>query len=174
MTRLNLPGQRAAIAAASLLKRILAFVADLIIVQLVVITPFGRIVKSIVGDDPSIISGGFSRINELLADTSLTLTLTYIMAAIGLLTLLYFAVFEYRMQQTPGKMLFSIFVASEGMKRLELPKLWQCIVRSLFLIPIIPFALLWIIDPLFMLISPRSQRLSEQISKTVVVERITY
>ena len=74
------------------------------------------------------------------------------------------------MQQTIGKMLMKIYVVSDT-KTLN-P--WQLLVRNLVFIPIFPFVLLWLIDPLFMFFTKTNQRLSEILSKTRVVEKYSF
>jgi len=76
-------------------------------------------------------------------------------------------IFEKKLQQTPGKMVFNLYVKSQT-KDL---KYWQLFVRSMFLIPLFPFILLWLIDPIVMFFNKDSQRLSEILSKTKVVEK---
>ena len=48
---------------------------------------------------------------------------------------------------------------------------WQTLLRSIYLIPVFPFVLLLLIDPVYMFFNPENQRLSERMSKTRVVER---
>jgi uncharacterized RDD family membrane protein YckC len=76
-------------------------------------------------------------------------------------------ILEKELNQTPGKMLFNLYVTSQT-KDL---KYWQLFVRSMFLIPVFPFVLLWVIDPIVMLFTKENQRLSEILSRTKVVEK---
>ena len=76
-------------------------------------------------------------------------------------------IMEKKLNQTPGKMLFNLYVNSQT-KDL---KYWQLFIRSIFLIPLFPFVLLWLIDPLVMFFTKENQRLSEILSKTKVVEK---
>ena len=73
------------------------------------------------------------------------------------------------MSQTIGKMLMKVYVVSDN-KDL---KRWQLLTRNLVFIPIFPFVLLWILDPLFMFFTKTNQRLTEILSKTRVVEKYT-
>ena len=72
-----------------------------------------------------------------------------------------------RMGQTIGKMLMKIYVVSDNQDL----KAWQLLTRSIVFIPIFPFILLWVLDPLFMFFTKTNQRLSEILSKTKVVEK---
>ena len=73
------------------------------------------------------------------------------------------------MSQTIGKMLMKVYVASDN----NTLKAWQLLARNLVFIPIFPFVLLWILDPLFMFFTKTNQRLTEILSKTRVVEKYT-
>lgn len=69
------------------------------------------------------------------------------------------------MSQTIGKKLMNIYVVSNinNLKR------WQLFVRNLVFVPIFPFDLLMILDPIFMFFTKTNQRLTEILSKTRVV-----
>lgn len=159
---LNIPKERTFTGPALVWKRLLAFLADLLIINLVLFFPFKRIIlKSIPGFTSYSEAYGFFASHQ-----GYTANLTIIFLIMALFAILYFVLMEYKIGQTPGKILFNIFVVSET-KEL---KRWQFLVRSLFLIPIFPFFLLWIIDPLFLFFTKTNQRLSEILSKTKTVE----
>lgn len=88
----------------------------------------------------------------------------------GLLAFMYFTVLEKKFEQSIGKMMTHIYVVSDEKEM----KFWQVAVRNLFFIPIFPFILLWVLDPLLMIINKQNKRLSEIVSKTKVVEDIPY
>src|SRR3989344_9217271 len=92
------------------------------------------------------------------ADQSMLLIAVFFAA----MAIIYFASFECLLGQTIGKMLFRIYVES-GDRKINV---WQGIARSLFFIPLIPFSLIAIADPLFMMLTKNNQRLSEMISRT--------
>ena len=151
------------LAQASVLKRLIAFLIDLFIINLIILFPFKRIFRGIVPELES-----FSKTAEFLSNNSAYSTsITIIILTIAFLSILYFMIFEKKLQQTPGKMLFNLYVKSQT-KDL---KYWQLFVRSMFLIPLFPFILLWLIDPIVMFFNKDSQRLSEILSKTKVVEK---
>ncbi len=162
---LNLPKERTFTGPALVWKRLLAFLADLLIINLVIFFPFKKILQGSIPD----VASYSEAYNFLASNQNYVKTLTIVSLIMSLLAILYFALIEYKIQQTPGKILFNIFIISDTKKL----AFWQCIVRSLFLIPIFPFFLLWVIDPLFMFFTKTNQRLSEIISKTKTIEQYT-
>jgi uncharacterized RDD family membrane protein YckC len=163
MNGLKLGKGKAFIAQASVLKRIAAFIIDLLIINLIILFPFKRIFNNIVPDTGSI----SETVDFLSSNTAYNMFITLLMLLIAVLAILYFVILEKRLQQSPGKMLFNLYVKS---KTKDL-KYWQLFVRSMFLIPVFPFVLLWIIDPVVMLFTKENQRLSEILSRTKVVEK---
>jgi len=160
---LRLPKERTFTGPALVWKRLLAFVADLLIINLVIFFPFKRIIQRAIPE-----FGSYSEAYSFLSSNqSYTTTLTVVSLVMSVFAILYFVLLEQKIGQTPGKMLFNISVVSDVKKI----RCWQFIVRSLFIIPIFPFVLLWVIDPLFMFFTKTSQRLSEILSKTKTVER---
>ena len=157
----NIRKEKEFLAQASVLKRLFAFLIDLLIINIIVLFPFKKIFRGIVPNPES-----FSNTLDFLSNNSST-PLTVIVLAVAFLSILYFMIFEKKLQQSPGKMLFNLYVKSQT-KDL---KYWQLFVRSVFLIPLFPFILLWIIDPIVMFFNKDGQRLSEILSKTKVVEK---
>jgi len=159
---LKLPKERSFTGPALVWKRLLAFVADLLIINLAIFFPFKRILQDSMPEFDSYSEA----YNFLASNQSYTTTLTIVSLVMSLFAVLYFVWMEYKLGQTPGKMLFNISVISDVKKF----SLWQLIVRSLFIIPVFPFVLLWIIDPLFVFFTKTNQRLSEILSKTRTVQ----
>lgn len=148
---------------ASVLKRIIAFLIDILIINFIMLFPFKNIFDGIVPETES-----FSTTLELLSNNSeYSALITTVMVIIAFLMIFYFMVLEKKLKQTPGKMIFNLYVEPQG-KDL---KYWQLFVRSMFLIPLFPFILLWVIDPIVMLFTKENHRLSEILSKTKVVEK---
>lgn len=158
-----LPVKKTFLSQASVFKRLIAFLVDILIINLIVLFPFRRIFDNLVPNKDSF-SETFS---YLSSNPAANKSITILMFAIAFLTILYFMVLERKLGQTVGKMLFNMYVKGQG-KDL---KNWQLFVRSIFLIPIFPFVLLWIIDPIVMLFTKENQRLSEILSRTKVVEQ---
>ena len=145
---------------ASVLKRLIAFLIDIAIIIYIISLPFILIIFIRIVPETASIS---EKINIL--NNSPVAQIVYFF--IFLIVLLYFMRLEMKLNQTPGKILFNLYVKSQT-KDL---KYWQLFVRSMFLIPLFPFVLLWIIDPIVMFFTKENQRLSEILSKTKVVEK---
>jgi len=158
--KLKLPKESIFLGPPPLLRRVLAFLVDLLVIDLVIISPFRGILQKIVP------KGGSDAYNFLISNPGYGRTLSLIMLIIGILSVLYFALLEYKFSQSIGKMLFGLFVKSE----LKQKRLWQYAVRSMFLLMIFPFILLLILDPVFMFFTKTNQRLSEILSKTRTVQ----
>jgi uncharacterized RDD family membrane protein YckC len=145
------------------LKRIIAFFIDFLIIYVIILFPLKRIFNNIIPE-----TGSFSEtVNFLNNNAEYSTFITVIMLLVAVLAILYFVILEKKLSQTPGKMLFNLYVKSQT-KDLNY---WQLFVRSMFLIPVFPFVLLWIIDPIVMLFTKENQRLLEILSKTKVVEK---
>lgn len=139
---------------ASLLKRILAYLIDILLINIFVVLPFSSIIKSY--ESTTSFSRFFSSLNTQIFLVYLT---------IAILSLLYFIILEYILRQTLGKIILKIKVASKQ-KHISLK---QIILRN---IPK-PFILLLIADTAYMLIKKTNERYTEQKSKTFVVEEVT-
>jgi uncharacterized RDD family membrane protein YckC len=158
---LDLPGERLVKVNANVLRRFLAFLLDVIILSLLTLPiqgfmkveqkeTFGETLKAMM--------------------TSPELGSKMLIAAVffAIIAILYFTILEYMMRQSVGKMMFRVYVESltnEGRMTMG-----QSFLRNLFLIPFIPFSIIAIADPIFMLWTKENQRLSEIICKTKVVE----
>ena len=145
----------------SILKRILAFVIDLLIVNLVLLYPFKGVLESLMP------KRGFIESFEYVTthpEVAAGLELVTFMATI--IIVLYFVISEYKLGQTLGKMLM-------GMRVVSLTKklgFWQCVLRAFFVIPFFPFYILWLLDPVFALFNKKQQRFMEWVSKTRTVQ----
>ncbi len=178
-------------AQASILKRAAAFAIDLLIINMAILFPFDSVFQKIVPSD------SFSEAFEFLSNNADSASIKAIIISASIVTLLYFVIFEKKLKQTPGKMLFKLYVEAQGKdlkysKRTKFsndyafaisgvnkqikhdylltPSYWQLFVRSMFLMPLFPFVLLWFIDPIVMLFTKENQRLSEILSRTKVIE----
>jgi len=160
MGRLNIPKGKTFVGPALIWKRMIAFFIDIMIIMLFILFPFRKLFQGIVPKEYS-----FSEAYKLLASTSYTSYIVSIYLASSALTFLYFYLLEKKMSQTIGKKLMNIYVVSNinNLKR------WQLFVRNLVFVPIFPFDLLVILDPIFMFFTKTNQRLTEILSKTRVV-----
>lgn len=160
MQFMNPANKKIIFAQASVLKRAAAFAIDILTVNLIILFPFDTVYRKIVPSD------SFSEAFRFLSSNANSTSIRIIIMSASIVTILYFVIFEKKLRQTPGKMLFRLYVKEEG-KDL---KYWQLFIRSMFLMPLFPFVLLWIIDPIVMLFTKDNQRLSEILSRTKVVE----
>ena len=142
---------------ANILRRGMAFLLDLILIDLFLLSPFDDVLASAVSS---------ASLFDFL-DSSLSTGIIVLAMLFSLYALCYFILCEYLVGATPGKLLFHLKVYAE-----QDLSLWQCLLRSLFLIPLFPFFILIIIDPLALLFSKTDQRISEYLSKSRVVEDI--
>ncbi len=160
---LKLPKGRIIKADASIWKRILAFVTDFLIVRIIILSPF----TSIIQQKLPVIQDFGAYFEYLQTNEQLMQSLTPILLAMGALTFAYFVIFEWKMKQTPGKMIFKLYAEPEKGAKMTL---WRIMLRNLFAFPIGPVMLLWIIDPIYVITAKK--RLTEIISKTKTVEEV--
>lgn len=161
-SRMELPVQRVYLGPASVIKRLLAFLVDVVLLDVVILLPFGGIIERVMPF--------WSFGTAMIVPTFSLLLLLY---GMSIVIFLYFVLFEHYLLQTPGKMLFGLFVVKVSQKDAapERVTLEQAVVRSLQTMPIIPFIFLWFIDPVFVLLSRNGQRMLERWSQSLVVER---
>lgn len=146
---------------ASLLKRFLSVIADLLFINLTVAYPLNRVLDQFVPKQ------GFSELYSLVSSSSYLQGVSLlIMFAFSLVAFFYFSFFEAYLGQTPGMMLFRLKVVSEKGNL----TLGRCMLRSLFVFPFFPFYLLWFLEPLFLLY--RGKRLTEIFTNTKVIEAV--
>jgi len=153
------------LAPASLLKRMSAFIIDLLLLDLIILFPFNSIFDKIIKGNTIKEQVMFIQNNPLLMGK-----VSFIFLITGIIATIYFSYFEYKIKQTPGKLLFNIFTISE----IEKPKFIHYLTSNLFLIPIFPFYLLWFIEPIYAFMSPKNQRLTEKISKILTLQKYKY
>jgi len=86
----------------------------------------------------------------------------FIVFIIFILSMLYFTFFEYYLSQSPGQLLMKIKVESD--KDIGF---FKSLLRNIYLLPLFPFYLLWIIEPLYLIFY--KERLLEKITNTRTV-----
>lgn len=127
-------------------RRFLAFFIDYMVINLIIVFPFGSFFKNLE-------TYSFKDINKQV------ILITLI---IMVLTLLYWSLLEYLLKQSVGKAILNIFIRS---KDKEL-KFWQCLVRNISKISLI----ILFIDSFNILFRGDYERYFEKISKTEVVD----
>tara|TARA_Y100000310_G_C20557282_1_gene751210 strand:- start:460 stop:993 length:534 start_codon:yes stop_codon:yes gene_type:complete len=165
MQFLNLPMARKIKKNASLIKRGVAFVIDIAIINLIISYPLKSYINQLIPTFTSFTE----TYNYFLANQELSYSLMSISIAISVLSIAYFTILESNLGQSIGKKFLHLKVISLEKN----PKIWQHIIRNIFLIPLFPFLLLWIIDPIYIFFNTDGQRLTESISKTKVIEEFS-
>ena len=135
---------------ASIIKRILAYFIDNIIISIIVIFPF-----------KGVFNNGLSNLENIFTFRSTDPLFYLSFSIIAILSLTYWSILEYKTQQSIGKMIMNLKVISQK-KNLEL---WQCIIRNLSK----PFSFFLVIDT-FILLLTRKQRLLDKIAYTEVIK----
>jgi uncharacterized RDD family membrane protein YckC len=149
---------------ASFLKRALALLIDLFIINLVVLFPFHELFAKAVPHD-SVIST-FRYITSGNLPESLVITFTI---ANMLMTFLYFFLLEKKLGQSLGKMLLNLQVVAVEKKAEP-----SIVVRSLLFVFVLHFTFMAIIDIGYALFNEHNQRLGEFLSRTRVVEKLRW
>ncbi len=147
---------------ASFWKRIIAYLVDIIIVDIIVVWPFQKTMDKFTSGFGGNIFATYKYVSsnpELIRGMLPSLALLFFITS--LLTIAYWAVLEYKTRQSIGKMLMKISVKSEN----KLLTLKQCIVRNISKIS----GILLVIDCIGLIGSP--QRYLERVSNTRVVEK---
>ena len=145
------------------LKRIAAFLLDLLLLQMLVISAFNTYFESLFPTD----KGFIENYQYLTNNINLFSNAYYALITIAVLMILYFAYMEYKFSQTVGMMIFRIYAKSSEEKELTF---FQCVLRNIYLLPLFPTFFLWVIDPLYFMF--KGERLSEIFSKTKTVEEV--
>lgn len=134
---------------ASFWKRVLAYIIDLLVVEMIIVWPFR----------------GFFEKAELsylnLFTEAIAQKLIWVSFFIMLLSLAYWVLFEWKLRQTIGKMMLNLYVSSKGELRFS-----QALTRNITK----PFPLALLIDVAYMFFKRQNQRLFEKFSDTNVIE----
>jgi uncharacterized RDD family membrane protein YckC len=160
---LNLPEKRVFTGPATLWKRVAAFVLDLFVIDFFVLGFFRNILSGL------FTTADFTSTYRVLeANPAQANTLMMIVSVMVMLALAYFVLLQYLLGQTVGDIVLNLKVVADDHM---VPNFWQCLVRNMFIIPAVPFILLWIIDPAYLFFAKKGQRLTEWLSNTRLVER---
>ncbi len=140
--------QKKSVSPVKLWKRVIAYVIDVIIINIIIIYPF----KNYLGDFEEDLVFNFFNSGFMLA-----------LLLIFLLTILYWTILEYLLNQSVGKAFMNIYVRSTNKQKLSF---WQCLLRNLSKVS----TLLLFIDSLGIIFKKDYQRFLEKLSKTEVVD----
>jgi uncharacterized RDD family membrane protein YckC len=163
MARLNLPKPRLFLAPASPLKRALAFMIDILIIDFVLMFPFQMLFEKKI---PGLEGQSFSSLMQIVNQPEYYSLFIASAIAMGMLAILYFASLEYALHQTIGKMIMNMSVVSDIKER----RFWQYLVRNMLLIPVFPIIVMWAADIVYIFFNSKRQRLLEVLSKTRTTE----
>ena len=134
----------------SFLKRFLAYLTDIFIVNLIITLPFRRYLANI------------SNIDFLFSPRDHDLLLISLFIIIVLI--FYFSFLEYKTGQTLGKMIMNIYAVSVIDKKLNLS---QAVLRNITK----PFPIVLLVDVAYMFFKGENRRLFDVLSGTAVVEK---
>ncbi len=137
-------------APARFFRRVLAYVLDTLMIALVIGLPIGYAYENT--DDSKF---------ELLSSKDFNAKNLILGSLVGILTVLYWAIFEYKLKQSPGKMLTKIYVNPTN-KELTFS---HAIIRNLTKISIF----LLLLDCLYMVFKKTHRRYMEKIAETEVL-----
>lgn len=153
--KLNLPRQRLMATGASFWKRSIAFIIDFLLMDLIFFSSFKKYL--IIPE---------TNFKEVFMQNAAALPNGFLASAIlmGVIALLYFSLMEYYLGYTIGKQILGLRVV--GKKGFV-----YFLLRNAFTIPIFPFTLFWIIEPIMLL--RKKPRVLEQISQTQTIEIIS-
>jgi len=154
---------RVAFFPASLWKRVFAYIIDVFVINLIIVMPFQKPLEKM---SEGFSNKGFLETYQLFLRPefqSLVPKLLSIFLVTSLLSALYWAILEYKISQSVGKILMGIYVKSQGDKL----TFWQCFLRNVTKVSTLPLVL----DSAYMVLSKGYQRYFEKISRTAVVEQ---
>ena len=143
---LRLPKKRFVIADVGLFRRLLAICIDLLILDIVIFSPFAAFFQK---EFP----GTFLENMGVIQGFSGSVAFVFIL--ISILALLYFTFFQYYFLQTFGMKIMKIRVQGNV-------SFWKSLIRNVIVLPFFPFYLLWIIEPIAVVMK-----------KSALLERLT-
>ncbi len=146
---------------APLWKRVFAYFIDLAIINLFVAFPFQGIMQKFVDIETNNFS---SLLNFFKGSPETTKVLFFTSLIMSILTVLYWAILEFKIQQSVGKIILKIHVRSTKKGNLRFS---QCLVRNITKISLIPI----ILDSVYMIFTKSHQRYFEKMSNTEVIDK---
>ena len=145
----------------NLTRRVLAYIIDTAILNLILLAPIIKQMQKIVGDNTSFTSSYQFFINNP-QKISAVVILGFMLI---ILTIAYYSILEFKLRQTIGKMLLGIKVMSKKANF----KYSQTLIRNISK----PISILFIFDVIYLLVKKQNQRFFEKISDTVVIRKET-
>ncbi len=145
-------------------RKSIAFLLDILVLYTFILPGFNGILRKLM--PVSGISDAISLYGNMGSDQALVTTITALILLMSLYILMYFSLSEYLLGASLGMLILKMGVIDSSKNN---PRLFSCIVRNLYSIPLFPFMILWIVDPLFLLLRKGDQRLTEFLTKTKVI-----
>lgn len=124
---------------AGLLRRLGSLLIDLLLLDLLITAPFTPLFSRIVGEASVSAAWGAVYTGREMAAVIIIFLLIYV----------YYVLFEYLLGQTIGMMVMGTRVSGEI-------GVWRLLVRNSFILPFFPFIILWVIEPVSILLRKRS------------------
>lgn len=144
---------------APLWKRTFAYVLDILLVDLVIVLPFQPLLNKISGTGED-----FAEMYSFFNNNPTNMKIIFFVSLlISLFTVLYWAILEYKLQQSVGKMIMNIYVRSKT-KNLTF---YQCFVRNISKMSLLPL----ILDCSYMFFKKTNQRYLEKMTNTEVIDK---
>ncbi len=137
--------------------RILAFIIDLIIIDVIILSSFHE----------QLIFFSKISLNNIANNNPFILTAYVKLLPLFLLIITYFFLFEYLVQTTPGKFLLGIIVEDENGKE---PSMIKCLIKNILYFPSWLFIVWWLIDLYYLF--KNKIRLTEKILRMKTVQII--
>jgi len=148
---------------APLWKRAFAYIIDTFIINLIIVMPFQKPLEEL---SKGFVEKSFIEVYKTLLQNDFQAMLPklfFIFTVMSLLSVLYWAILEYKIGQSVGKILFNIYVKSQTEKL----TFWQCFLRNITKVSTLPL----ILDTAYLIFTKTNQRYFEKISRTAVVEQ---
>jgi uncharacterized RDD family membrane protein YckC len=123
-------------------KRAIAFLFDLLVINLIIIWPFEGLLQKYFNS--SMITKGI-----IAASDALPSKIYFAVLLISVMALLYFTFMDYFIGQSAGMMLLNI--KSISLNNNNNMTLWKALLRNCFILPFFPFYVFWIIEPIYLI-----------------------
>ncbi len=140
-------------------RRAFAYIIDFLIIGLIILIPL----QGFYSDIPE--EGGLSEAMTYLSDREMTPQMFVIQFLIAFLSILYWAILEYKLGQSIGKLLMGIKIERAVSFKNKRISFWECFLRNVSKFNLI----LVILDSLYMLFKRGEQRYLEVVTNTRVV-----
>ncbi len=150
---LNLPKTRYFERDAGFWRRTFALILDLLVLDFTIMIPFESFFLRY---DPS----------KFLSTQAVLSSDTYsALIVLSSLAVSYFVLQQYLIGRTVGMMIMNIRVKEDL-------GFWKAVLRNLHFIPVFPFAILWVVEPLYLIF--KKERFLEGLTGTSTVQTITH